>query len=454
MCAQFAFVEKHDERLYQYMIEVEKNARLRVNNCSTTLRCALERIAKLAITRAGVDESALREAYHDIAEPKRKYKWDLYDMIEALTSEKIKRSLGLKNPPLPRLNNNNTRLLYQSGQYKSVNTYTALRDFGNAGSHDGKTRQDEAQLSFDNLRLCLASLHNFLIWFFHENQTARFDADLMDIADYSITESLGESPDGKRTRCIHEYLGERQTGTRGAVRCAILRQYRRGDVSEELLTRNMDFRDAVTESDPDEAPRGLIRDVRLLDADASEFSIVVYEFPRKPVRLRDALPLLTPEERRLICREIAACFRELHGDAEPFYHRLLTHESVYVCDLGKEGAHKWRPYIKFDFAKITTDDGSLTVIGDAMRAKRSVREKEVEKYICTDAWEQQDWAYADCYALGVLFGDILCGEIRSREAEPEDLEAAGCSAATAQMVDDLMRGAAGADEAFAVLREG
>ena len=38
---------------------------------------------------------------------------------------------------------------------------------------------------------------------------------------------------------------------------------------------------------------------------------------------------------------------------------------------------------------------------------------------------------------------ILCGEIRSREAEPEDLEAAGCSAATAQMVDDLMRGAAG-----------
>ena len=129
MCAQFAFVEKHDERLYQYMIEVEKNARLRVNNCSTTLRCALDRIAKLAITRAGVDESALREAYHDIAEPKRKYKWDLYDMIEALTSEKIKRSLGRKNPPLPRLNNNNTRLLYQSGQYKSVNTYTALRDF-------------------------------------------------------------------------------------------------------------------------------------------------------------------------------------------------------------------------------------------------------------------------------------------------------------------------------------
>ena len=297
-------------------------------------------------------------------------------------------------------------------------------------------------------------MHLLLKLFFVEKELPHFNPDLMDIADYSITESLGEPPDGKRTRCIHEYLGERQTGTRGAVRCAILRQYRRGDVSEELLTRNMDFRDAVTESDPDEAPRGLIRDVRLLDADASEFSIVVYEFPRKPVRLRDALPLLTPEERRLICREIAACFRELHGGAEPFYHRLLTHESVYVCDLGKEGAHKWRPYIKFDFAKITTDDGTLTVIGDAMRAKRSVREKEVEKYICTDAWEQQDWAYADCYALGVLFGDILCGEIRSREAEPADLEAAGCSAATAQMVDDLMRGAAGADEAFAVLREG
>lgn len=450
MGAQFAFVEKYDKDLYEdYLVGLEKDSRLRVDTCAHDLRCALERLVKLVMQKCNVDDNDLRDAYREIAKGDRKNKWDLANKMAALNAPVIWKKLGRKTSPLPAVSQ--TRLLYQNGEYKFENAYEGLRNFGNAGSHDGQIRRNEPRLTYDNLVHCLAKLHDLLKSFFNAKEAAPFNADLMDIGEYSITESLGNPSDGKRTRCMHEYLGVRESGARGAVRYAILRQYLRGDVTEELLKHNMDFRDAVTEDDPDDAPRGLIRDVRLLEAGVSEFSIVAYEFRHKPLRLRDALPQLSQEERLQLCGEIATCFQELHERKPAFYHRLLTHESVYVCDLGKDGVHKWRPYIKFDFGKIMTGDANFTVLGDALRAKERVREKEVEKYISMDAWDQQDWEYADCWALSVLFGDILCGEIRSRVAEMSDIEKAGYGQKIAEMVDDLMRGTVGAGEAVAAL---
>ena len=115
MCAQFAFVEKHDERLYQYMIEVEKNARLRIDTCPNLLRSALERTVNMIIQKDVPDVQALRDGYRNVAKPDRKNKWDLYDKIEALKSPRL-----MKKSPLPRLES--IMLVYQSGKKSPENS--------------------------------------------------------------------------------------------------------------------------------------------------------------------------------------------------------------------------------------------------------------------------------------------------------------------------------------------
>ena len=69
------------------------------------------------------------------------------------------------------------------------------------------------------------------------------------------------------------------------------------------------------------------------------------------------------------------------------------------------------------------------------------------------AWNQEHWERADLYSLGVLFGDILCGKIRAKAADDEDIEDAGFPDEVGVLVEDLKIGKASAADAFKVLDE-
>ena len=217
------------------------------------------------------------------------------------------------------------------------------------------------------------------------------------------------------------------------------------------MKRNIDVQQAATGQRPYGGVKGIIPHVYKLDDGMSDFSIIVYEFPNKPERLEDILPQLQPQERLNLCRDLADCFRELHAGDSPLYHRLLTYESIYICDFGKNGAHRWAPYIKFDFGKITVADDDLTVMQEAMTAKEKIAEQKIEKYILQSAWNQKQWDIVDLYSLAVLFGDILCGTIARTPANDEDIEDAGYDEEIGEMIEDMKVGSISIADAFEIL---
>ena len=446
MCAQFSFVEKYDEKLYEYLLDAEKNARLHVDKCAHTIRLALEHLVKRRMRECVPDVRDLEYRYK--AKWSRKNKeWNLAGWLEALQDTSLLHSVGVTDewvlPPFKR----NIRLDLVGGKKDGMQFYNALRLFGNEGAHVEETK---VVRNFQNLSACLKMMHSMLQYLYDEN-ISPFDEDLMNIDAFTIDEKPVIPSDAKRSRCQLEFRGHKREGASARKRYAILRQYARDDVSEKFLKRNIDMQQAATEQSPYGGVKGIVPHVYKLDSGMSDFSIIAYEFLSKPERLRDILPRLTPAERIGICRDLAECFSELHGGEAPLYHRLLTHESIYVCDFGKDGAHRWAPYVKFDFGKITVASDDLTVMQEAMTAKEKKVAREIEKYILQSAWSQKQWELVDLYSLGVLFGDILCGKIGSKPACDDNIEDAGYDEEIGEMIEEMKVGGMSAKEVFDVL---
>ena len=451
MAAQFDFLKDHDGTLYKHLSDVEKSARLRLNNCANDLRCALERLADVLIQENIPKPSVLERLYR---EQNSRGGWDLNAKLKALQDEALLKKAGCEKKEVLPSKLGKISLLFKDGQYKSFPAYTAIRKFGNMGSHPENEikNNDEPALTFRNLVACLGALHRLLKFLYCENSVPGFDENLMNIESYTVDEKPVTPPDGHRSKCQLEFRGSKREGVTGTVRYAILRQYARGDVSEKLLKRNIDFQQTALASNPYGA-KGIIQDVRKIDDGMSDFTIIVYEFPRRPENLRDVLSLLSKEERLRLCRDLADCFKDLHGSAPALYHRMLTHESIYLCNFGSNEAKRWLPYIKFDFGKISVSSDEMTVMHEASRAKGQIKEREVEKYVLQSAWNQEHWERADRYSLGVLFGDILCGKIRPKPADDEDIEDAGFPDEVGALVEDLKIGKASAADAFQTLNE-
>jgi hypothetical protein len=447
MCAQFSFVEKYDKKLYDWLIVAEKAARLRVDDCAKNVRCALEHIVATRINECVPNKSDLRQRYEEKWARKQK-KWDaLGNRIEALQDAPLLKSIGVTEWPVLPPFTIRVRLDMVGGRKELMGVYDALRIFGNEGAH---IEEKKTVRNFHNLSLCLELMHRMLQYLYNE-KVPMFDANLMNIESFTIEEKPIVPSDAKRSKCQLEFCGYKREGASATKSYAILRQYARNDVSEKLLKRNIDVQQAATGQRPYGGVKGIIPHVYKLDAGMSDFSIIVYEFPNKPERLEDILPQLQPQERLNLCRDLADCFRELHAGDSPLYHRLLTYESIYICDFGKNGAHRWAPYIKFDFGKITVVDDDLTVMQEAMTAKEKMAEQKIEKYILQSAWNQKQWDIVDLYSLAVLFGDILCGTIARTPANDEDIEDAGYDEEIGEMIEDMKVGSISIADAFEIL---
>lgn len=428
MGKQFAFVKAYDEHVYNYLDEVEKNARINLDICANNMRKALESFVVLVAEQNGFSEESLDKAYESwrmeskVFSPKSNSK-NLKSRLEGLTTAGVLKKLKIDKPSLIPCHNHKIALKKTNGKDNFWFVLDQLRDFGNAGSHAEKENEkSQTALTFANLVTCLKALHKILKLYFKVNAPS-FNDNMMTIKSYEI-DAFDKSPsDKEQTKCTCEFFGHAQKGASHMKTYVIIRQYNAKDIEEKLLSRNIDFRQLTTRRVRRGSIEGIIPYIQRLDEGNGEFALIAYEFEEQPMKLKNVIKSMTIEERCRLCCDIAACFKGIHTNNPPLYHRVLTYESIYVCNYGTKDEPDWLPYLKFDFGKITGNLGSvdLTVKEYARNAVERLKLQSLKKYVHESAFKREDWERVDIYALYILFGDIMCGEILNIPADYDKL---------------------------------
>lgn len=429
---QFDFVKEFDTELYTYINAAEKNARLKIDSACNDLRKALERFVKIIMQANGLTEKELEQ---DPFAQEKKKKDGKVDM----SSLWIKTELLKRRNLLP-LSNYHDTILCIDGRERKMEAYDMMRKVGNSGSHDEDRgiKPNDAQLTFPNLIAGLGMFHQILLKYF-KVKASRFNENVLRIGDYAVYDRPYEPADKARSLCQREYPVRRRIGNINEYEYGIIRQYGVNDIAENFLSRNSDSLSLVNAFSAYGRNTGLIKEVHCLDSKApTPFRMVVYIFVKKPYLLTEMLDQLDMFQRVTICNDLVDCFAYLHALHPAIYHRLLTYESIYICDYGREEKHDYRPFVKFDFAKIDMGDPSLTVMAYADKAHESLASDGLTKYINNDFWNRSEWEAVDSYALGVLFGDILCGRILPECATEDDLETADVPEVWENIVLDLI----------------
>lgn len=428
MGKQFEFVKAYDEHVYNYLDEVEKNARINLDTCANNMRKALESFVDLVAKQNGFSEDNLDKAYESWRmegkfSSQNNDKRNLKSRLKGLTTAGVLKKLKINKPSLIPCHNNKIALKQTNGKNKFGLVLDQLREFGNAGSHAAKENEkSETALTFANLITCLKELHKILKLYFNLNVPS-FDYNMMTIKSYEI-ERVDKSPaDKDQTKCTCEFWGYTQKGAANMKTYVIIRQYNAKDIEEKLLSRNIDFRQLATRRVRRGSIEGIIPYIQRLDEGNGEFALIAYEFDEKPMKLRSIIKSMNIEERCRMCCDIAACFKGIHTNNPPLYHRVLTYESIYVCNYGTKDEPDWLPYLKFDFGKITgnLESVDLTVIEYAKDAVERLKLQSLKKYVHESAFKREDWERVDIYALYVLLGDIMRGEILNIPANYDEL---------------------------------
>ncbi len=426
----FWFLHNIDKELYDILSSAEKVARTDFRQCGRLTREALELIVSGTIKRCNL-------------ESKIPSSMDLYEKIKSLRDEYFLRSVGYlaqdeslrDNPILPHLGK--VRVVYENRSVNEMDYYDFLRRFGNACSH-AEVRPTDVRVDYLHVCRCLRGYHSLLKKYYSNrisNDTPGFKEEFMPIERFYIEESYVPS-DTHRSKCIREFVGYTLDYRGDKAFYAILRLYNKGDLNEKFLLRNTDTFVEASKFSVSSVPEGMTRVEELIpyDDNRSSFYIIAYIFNREPKRLTESLLKdLDMGKRIRMCKRIADCFYNLHRSEVPIYHRLLTYESIYVCDFGRE----WVPYVtKFDFAKIDIGDDLRTIFVDAVQAKERLQELKQKKYLAPE-WNsitdtsRANWEKMDIYALGILFSDILVARLDANIVDIEELE-------ELELTDDLL----------------
>lgn len=412
----FWFMKIINPDIYENLYEGEKNAMTDFRKSGSMTRDAMEAIISTIIREHGLE---------------KKISGTLFEKISFLQNEGDLRKVGylssgerLKDKPiLPDLGR--IKFRYENGTSDETDYYTYMRKFGNSCSHNNIEKGD-IKIDYTHVINCLKCYHLFMRKYYSKRiskNTPPFNETLMPIDNYRIQDSYVPT-DSNRSKCNKEFVGYLQ-GSTGRSSYAILRLYNKSDLNEKFILRNAEtFQEASSYSISTPEGMAQMREVANYNDSKSSFYIIAYEFNREPQKLTTKiLKGMDIGKRVKMCKRIADCFYDLHKSEIPIYHRMLSYESIYVCDYKKE----WVPYIiKFDFAKIqSTEKG--TVVLDALKAKERIDEAKQIKYFApewmsTEDPKNLDWEKMDIYSLGVLFCDILSAKINMSLIDIDELE--------------------------------
>lgn len=371
----------------------------------------------------------------------------LFEKIKLLRDETFLRGTGylssdedLKDKPiLPSIGI--VKMTNEGGSSYEIDYYDFLKRFGNACSHAGENPTN-VRVDYEHVYKCLKGYHLFLRKYYSKRiskDTPDFIEEFMPIDEYYIEESYVPR-DTFRSKCIREYFSYTLDSKGSKAFYAILRLYNKEDLNEEFILRNTDAFVEASKMSISSVPEGMtgMRELIPYNNKESTFYIIAYRFNRKPEKLRESLlKNMELDKRVMICKRIADCFYNLHRSDVPIYHRMLTDESLYLCDFGQ----RWEPYIiKFDFAKIVFEDDLRTVIQQAISAKDRLQDLKQIKYLAPE-WaniqgtSNTDWDKIDIYSMGILFADILGAKIGVRATDIEELEELDVSDELLDLID-------------------
>lgn len=415
----FDFVKNIDSRLYRKLCDAEKTSRTDFETSGHNIRKALEIIVGIITEHTKIDGVNLK-------------KLDLKSKLDLLQEIGILPDLG------------KVKFTYENEKIGEADYYIFMRRYGNACSHQNNNFISP-KICYENTVKCLKGCHLLLQCYYKEQIPDRmqgFDENIMPIEEYHVIKSYVPN-DKVRSKCEREFLAYIENSEGEKDFYAVLRLYRKTDIYAHFLQRNHKCFVEASKESIITVPEGMakMREVTSINSDKSTFYIISYIFNREPHELNQkVLREMSLEQRIKLCSRITDCMYNLHTSKVPIEHRMLNYECIFVCRFRNE----WIPYIiKFDFAKIEAQAIKRTVFENAVKAKDKLKDRRLSKYLPPE-WEVMlkfddiDWTKVDIYSLGVLFSDILAGEIRETLVTLDELEELEVSEEILELLD-LMR---------------
>lgn len=426
----FGFVQEIYPELYKKISEAESLAYLNCVAAGRTLRDVYE----MWLT-------CLMEEYH--IKPDGDRRASLNDKRTALKE---------KNR-LPKLGEYEFSAI--SGKKKRMNGYIVWLKFGNQCSHSEKTPDDPA-VDHSNLLVVLKIVYMIFRMEYIRKKGKKaaekivpFAPDVMPVGDNYIIRSyvpIDEPVSG----CIREYETCSYNETGRINKYGIVRVFQKKDMDEKLLQlRDQEaFSEAETEAGIQFDGNVQVEVLSKMASTDSDYYVVIYKFSAKPFRLSDSIiRQMSLKDRQALCAQIGSILYRFHSLSTPIYHRNLSFDSVYVC---KNRAGQYEPsIIKLDCAKIASEEFG-TVIANVQNMQVMIRQQKVLKYAAPEVRASMlngrgrvDWEKADIFSLGVLFADILNGQIEANMVPAFKLQRAGVTIRFVELLDKMRHPSAG-----------
>lgn len=469
----FEFVKNIDEnKLYTYLHKMESWARIDAREAGKIFRDVSERFFKtLMLSRISEEELERFYTYDEnnlikmgeknpyerrpksmftlknaMDAIKTVYKDDLFKDISSLLMEKVEYEVECPNGSL----------INKKGEIvtKIKNPYHMfLRHLGNNAAHeDIEGDVVYPKINYRNLVLALSFMHRVIAAAYKVSGIPEYSENYMPIDGYEIY-SYSVPHDRDVTGCSLELLGKKYDDIEDDTDYVLFRIYDIRSIvnieasdesySDDLMAarafaaRNTSFIKAVKKLDENRSLPSCFTVVSEVTEfgkrEQGEFYITEYLFEGEPVRLdKFELKSLTLEERKAICKEIAGCFDKIHHYEKPIYNRMLNPSCIYIATDENDG--RKLPYVvKFEYSKINTN--KYTMIDNLRNTSMiNLMLSDFRKYMAPEVdsiiekrdngefpFENAAWEKADIYSLGMLFIDILYGEIAVDIPDAEEL---------------------------------
>ncbi len=413
----FEFVRTFDPELCSLLERFESSMRTDGVASGTAMRQALEKLA----------DGLIRENRYTVLPGIRGGAPDLADKLRYVADE------GKLYKFDPELLIHGFRRNDRTVQTQAVQWYDFVRGLGNSCIHEG-AKAEYPIVSYENLLEAARLFHGVMCREYDRKKAAGkrkgaaapapFDEFKMPIDGRYVMDSH-EPADRNFSHCIREFLTCSLNGSGQILSYSIVRVYRRREMDSRLIA--LRDSDAFTEAAPSVGNlfNGGVRmeEISGYGNENSEFYIIGWSFNGKPEPLTDdTLARMDLGAREKLCADLADILMQLHSAG--IYHRNLSCDSVCISE-NRQG--KRIPcIIKMDCAKIVSEDFK-TVIANVKKRQQIAQEESLLKYRdplmeialedSPDSTDVKVWENADVYSLGVLFGDILYGQVSGREVK-------------------------------------
>lgn len=426
MKSNFEFLKEIDTEIYSEVVAIEKSAITDRRGFGNKMRQLLEKLCNKRIKKFGIYNTMLSLSGRDNV--------DLAFKLNALTVKKTpsgekymdifkREAPGIK--PMPdfelwrydEMDENAWRFFNKSAEGKEKYRFASnfLRQFGNDCSHDYGMIDPVFDVTYEQILDALKTFHRYLREYFEVQNVPQFKEINVPIGEkYEVLE-MHVPADRDRSGCEQEYRAHYYSGARVTTpQHAIIRRYRKnadnaddGGVSEEEF-----FARSLVALSQGQGIDGNVRVeevVSYLNPD-TEFYMIAYIFNEKPLTLsNERLKEMDYGARLKLCYETAELLSNYHKKG--IYHRMLSAKSIYIVPDG----NGFKPsVINFSFAKVIDQNTVFIRAEQALEKEMGLRE---QKYLAPE-WakpdEETDWAKVDIYSLGMLFMDVLSGEILAR----------------------------------------